>query len=85
MQTLQLEIMIMLCGQVLDVKRKLALCTSTFAYENGRRPQFEVSYDVLVMSVGEQTATFGVPGVLEHCYFMKVTSLLTSLVSICPC
>jgi hypothetical protein len=28
-------------GQVLDVERKLALCTSAVAYENGRRPQFE--------------------------------------------
>ncbi|CAL8468561.1 g8101 [Coccomyxa elongata] len=57
--------------EVLDVNRKLALCTSTFAYENGRKPQFEVAYDAVVVSVGEQTATFGVPGVMEHCYFLK--------------
>lgn len=61
-----------LSAQVLDVNRKLALCTSTFAYENGRKPQFEVAYDAVVVSVGEQTATFGVPGVMEHCYFLKV-------------
>ena len=56
---------------MLDVERKLALCTSAVAYENGRRPQFEVAYDILVMAVGETTATFGVPGVTEHCFFMK--------------
>ncbi len=61
---------------MLDVNRKLALCTSTFAYENGRKPQFEVAYDAVVVSVGEQTATFGVPGVTEHCYFLKVLTAL---------
>ncbi|KAK9915294.1 hypothetical protein WJX75_007230 [Coccomyxa subellipsoidea] len=60
--------------EVLDVKRKLALCSSTFAYENGRKPQFEVAYDAVVIAIGEQTATFGVPGVTEHCYFLKEIS-----------
>ena len=34
----------------------------------------QVIYDIMVCAVGEQTATFGVPGVMEHCYFMKVCS-----------
>jgi NADH:ubiquinone reductase (non-electrogenic) len=36
--------------------------------------QFEVPYDYLVVSVGEQPATFGVPGVQEHTFFMKEAS-----------
>ena len=31
----------------------------------------QVIYDIMVCAVGETTATFGVPGVMEHCYFMK--------------
>ena len=34
-------------------------------------PRSQVPYDLLVVAVGEQPATFGVPGVSEHCYFMK--------------
>lgn len=55
----------------LDIERKVALCTSNVAYESGRRPQFEVLYDMVVVAVGEQPATFNVPGVEAHCYFMK--------------
>ena len=35
----------------------------------------QVIYDIMVCAVGETTATFGVPGVMEHCYFMKASSL----------
>ncbi len=35
----------------------------------------QVAYDILVMAVGETTATFGVPGVSEHCFFMKARGL----------
>ena len=50
---------------------QVAYCTSQNAYLDGRRPQFEVPYDVLVVSVGERPATFGTPGVEEHCFFLK--------------
>ncbi len=33
----------------------------------------QVIYDIMVCAVGETTATFGVPGVMEHCYFMKAS------------
>lgn len=36
------------------------------------RPLMELSYDKLVYAVGTQTGTFGVPGVREHCYMLKV-------------
>ena len=32
---------------------------------------FEVHYDRLVFAVGAQTNTFGIPGVREHCAFLK--------------
>lgn len=52
---------------------QLAYCTSQNAYLDGRRPQFEVAYDILVVAVGEQPATFNTPGVEEHCFFMKAS------------
>uniref|UniRef100_A0A0G4FMA0 FAD/NAD(P)-binding domain-containing protein n=1 Tax=Chromera velia CCMP2878 TaxID=1169474 RepID=A0A0G4FMA0_9ALVE len=33
--------------------------------------EFVLSYDMLVVAVGAQTATYGIPGVAEHCYFFK--------------
>lgn len=36
------------------------------------RPLMELSYDKLVYAVGTKTGTFGVPGVREHCYMLKV-------------
>ncbi|PNW83287.1 hypothetical protein CHLRE_05g232200v5 [Chlamydomonas reinhardtii] len=58
----------------LDPHTKVAVCTSSFAYDDGRRPQFEIQYDKAVVAVGEQPATFGVKGVKEHCFFMKEVS-----------
>lgn len=55
----------------LDTERRVAVCTSAFSYDDGRRPTFEVQYDTCVVAVGEQPATFGVPGVTENCFFMK--------------
>ena len=55
----------------LDVDAKVARCTAASTYADGSRPTFEVPYDVVVVAVGEQSATFGVPGVREHCFFLK--------------
>ena len=66
------------CERV-DLERRVASCTSAVAYESGRRPTFEVPFDVLVVAVGEQPATFGVPGVAEHCFFMKEITDCTRL------
>lgn len=33
--------------------------------------EFSLQYDRLVMTVGAQTNTFGIPGVREHCFFLK--------------
>lgn len=36
------------------------------------KPLMELSYDKLVYAVGTKTGTFGVPGVRENCYMLKV-------------
>jgi NADH:ubiquinone reductase (non-electrogenic) len=55
----------------LDVEKKVAYCTSAIPFKDGQRPQFEIPYDICVVAVGEKPATFGTPGVEEHCFFMK--------------
>eukprot|EP00961_Rhodomonas_salina_P112482 1513525-Rhodomonas_salina.1 len=37
---------------------------------------FEVPYDHLVVGVGASVNTFGIPGVKEHCYFLKQVAIL---------
>ncbi len=37
-----------------------------------KRKSFTVAYDKLVIGVGSLPNTFGVPGVLEHAFFLKV-------------
>lgn len=32
---------------------------------------FDVTYDKLVVTVGAQTSTFGIPGVREYCCYLK--------------
>ena len=55
------------------MEKKVALCTASVAHESGKKPEFEISWDLLIMAVGEKTATFGVPGVEDHCFFMKAS------------
>jgi hypothetical protein len=50
------------CAGVRVCAVQVAYCTSAVAFEDGRRPQFEIPYDMVVVAVGEQPATFGVPG-----------------------
>lgn len=57
--------------EYLDIESKVATCVAASTSLGGYKPTFEVPYDILVVAVGEQPATFGVPGVLEHCSFMK--------------
>lgn len=66
-----------------DIKRKVAVCRSDAILESGQPSEFEVEYDTLVMAIGEQPATFGVPGVQEHCFFMKVLSFVCGVESVC--
>jgi NADH:ubiquinone reductase (non-electrogenic) len=50
----------------IDRQRQVVVCTPL---EEG--PSFEVPYDKLVVSVGAVTNSFGIPGVKDHCLFLK--------------
>ena len=43
--------------QKLDLEKKVALCTSSVAYQGGRKPQFQINYDLVVrhLSIRPQT------------------------------
>jgi len=58
----------------IDLNNKVATCVAESTASDGYHPTFQVSFDVLVVAVGEQPATLGVPGVAEHCFFMKEIS-----------
>lgn len=48
------------------------------------RPIMELSYDKLVYAVGTKTGTFGVKGVEEYCYMLKVIDGWSFLASLFP-
>jgi NADH:ubiquinone reductase (non-electrogenic) len=50
----------------IDVSRKRVLCHSALGGS-----VFSLSYDLLVIAVGAENNTYGVPGVREHAYFLK--------------
>lgn len=50
----------------LDLENKIAHCEGTF-----KRTPFELSFDRVVVAVGAINNTFGVPGVEQHCCFLK--------------
>eukprot|EP00288_Rhodomonas_lens_P008258 CAMPEP_0177739360 /NCGR_PEP_ID=MMETSP0484_2-20121128/26984_1 /TAXON_ID=354590 /ORGANISM="Rhodomonas lens, Strain RHODO" /LENGTH=665 /DNA_ID=CAMNT_0019253417 /DNA_START=98 /DNA_END=2098 /DNA_ORIENTATION=+ len=58
-----------------DIKKKVVKCQSVVC--EGAEcsiEDFEVPYDHLVVGVGASVNTFGIPGVKEHCYFLKQIS-----------
>ncbi|VEU34595.1 unnamed protein product [Pseudo-nitzschia multistriata] len=55
-----------------DTENKVLTCESIICDGNSCEiNEFEVSYDRLVVTIGAQTNTFGIPGVREHCNFLK--------------
>ena len=52
----------------IDSSRQAVSCVSVL----DSSLSYEVPYDVLVIGVGAESNTFGIPGVLEHAYFLKV-------------
>lgn len=50
----------------IDFDKRIAYCEGKF-----KRTPFEIQYDKVVIGVGAVSNTFGVPGVAEHCYFLK--------------
>lgn len=56
----------------IDPKTQLVTCQSVICDGNSCDIcEFTVSYDRLVVTVGAQTNTFGIPGVREYCCFLK--------------
>ena len=49
-----------------DIQKKFITCTATDLND-----RFTVEYDHLVIAVGAEPATFGIPGVKENAFFMK--------------
>lgn len=55
-----------------NLENKVVTCESVVCGGNSCEiKEFEVEYDRLVVTVGAQTNTFGIPGVREHCNFLK--------------
>jgi NADH dehydrogenase FAD-containing subunit len=56
----------------IDPKTKILQCQSVVCEGNSCDiDDFTVEYDRLVVAVGAQTNTFGIPGVREHCCFLR--------------
>lgn len=54
----------------IDYERKV-VCISDESEIKGEISTQEVPYDMLVVGVGAENATFGIPGVKEHSAFLK--------------
>ena len=52
----------------LDKENQMVCCVSVL----DSTLKYKVPYDVLVIGVGAEPNTFGIPGVKEHAYFLKV-------------
>ncbi|QQD17870.1 NAD(P)/FAD-dependent oxidoreductase [Spongiibacter nanhainus] len=50
--------------------RTLTLSEEVYQHGRTRIPKRELHYDYLVLAVGGVSNDFGVPGALEHCYFL---------------
>ena len=56
----------------IDPKTKTVTCESVVCEGNScDLDDFTVHYDRLIVTIGAQTNTFGIPGVREHCCFLK--------------
>ena len=56
----------------IDPKAKTIACESVVCEGNSCEiNDFTVEYDKLIVTVGAQTNTYGIPGVREHCCFLK--------------
>lgn len=56
----------------IDPAEKIVTCESVICDGNSCDiSDFSVDYDKLIVTIGAQTNTFGIPGVREHCTFLK--------------
>lgn len=55
-----------------DPKGKTITCQSVICEGNTCDiEEFDLPYDMLLVAVGATTNTYGIPGVREHCHFLK--------------
>lgn len=59
----------------IDAKNKKVYCRPNPESSVNGKEGFAVEYDYLVIAMGARPNTFNTPGVVEHCFFLKVTSL----------
>jgi NADH dehydrogenase FAD-containing subunit len=56
----------------IDASKRIVTCQSVVCDGNSCQvEEFEVTYDKVIVTVGAQTNTFGIPGVREYCCFLK--------------
>ncbi|XP_044466224.1 external alternative NAD(P)H-ubiquinone oxidoreductase B1, mitochondrial-like [Mangifera indica] len=55
----------------IDPSKKVVSCKSNIKKNLVGNSEFSLEYDYLVISVGAQVNTFGTPGVMENCHFLK--------------
>lgn len=56
----------------IDIENSVVYCDSVICEGNSCEiEEFKVDYDKLIVTVGAQTNTYGIPGVREHCCFLK--------------
>lgn len=53
-----------------DFEQRTVLCESTLKREH----TYTLNYDKLIIGVGALSNTFGIPGVVEHAHFLKVSA-----------
>lgn len=59
----------------IDPASKKVFCRSKQGVSSGKKEEFSVDYDYLVIATGAQSNTFNIPGVEENCHFLKVSHL----------
>ena len=64
---------------------KAVHCRSAVGTNLDGNGDFMVDYDYLVVALGVTVNTFNTPGVMGHCHFLKVKSLLALCVSLLFC
>jgi NADH:ubiquinone reductase (non-electrogenic) len=54
-----------------DPEEKLVKCKDVNPHSLGHGTEYQIPYDILVLGVGATTNTFGTPGAMENCLFLK--------------
>ena len=55
----------------IDPERQVVKCAGLAGENYAQISEFEVPYDRLIVAVGARINTFGIPGVEEHCMYLK--------------